>query len=107
MSRAPIGSDFFHAGARVLPFATPFAFSALHCSVVNTAIGVFEVTLEQGINAAESLVFVRPDTTLGDLAVSVTHTSDTLKTVTIFFGPGGTAIDAQFDFKITRIRTGS
>ena len=71
-----------------------------------TGAGVYTLTLDRDIDAAECVVHVTPRTT-PDIAPSVVQTSDTIKTVnmrTIAAAPA--AADCEFDFVITRISGG-
>ncbi len=108
MSSPPIGSSFFHCGAAV-DSATGNPVVANGCTVVKTAVGVFTLTLEQGIDALEAVAtigFLGP-LSIGDIAATLVHTSDTVKTVSIFVGNPGIATDQDFNVTIERIRPGA
>ena len=77
------------------------------CAFARTGTGVYTVTLDKLLGAADALCFVTPRTT-GDIAASLVHTTDTVKTVnmrSIIATPA--AADCAFDVAIFRLANGT
>jgi hypothetical protein len=73
------------------------------------AAGIYPLTLDQQIDAAECVVQVTPRTT-ANIAPSVVQTTDIIKTVnmtTIETGAGRVAADCAFDVAVWRISGGA
>ena len=68
--------------------------------------GVYGLTLDRAIDALECVIVVTPRTH-ADVAASVVHTSDTVKTVNIrTIAAAPAAHEAPFDVKVYRISGG-
>jgi len=66
-----------------------------------TSAGVYTLTLSQEVDATECHVSVTPVGT-ADVRVAVSHTSDSVKTISTFSGAVGTAADSDFTFQINQ-----
>jgi len=70
-----------------------------------TGLGVYTITLNEECPAGECLLFVASGLLGGaDITASISHVSNTVKTVELF--DAGVAADARFDFMIIRLFDG-
>jgi len=70
-----------------------------------TGAGVYTVTLSEAVPAADAIITLTAKTAA--LSLTVTHTSDTVKTVSALdTATALVATDCDFDIKIERILTG-
>lgn len=74
------------------------------CVPAKTAAGIYTLTLDQPVDAAESIVLVQPNTAA--LNVLVADTTDTVKTLT-FETDAGVDTDSDFTFLVMRISGGA
>lgn len=83
--------------------ATGAAVVADACATARTALGTYTVTLDTAIDATESLVSTSVRAAGAGAFIDVTHTSDTVLTVTTY-NAAGAAADINFDLCVFRIR---
>lgn len=69
-------------------------------SVASSGAGEYQITLEQGVDAAQCAIVVTPRgaALAADVGYTVEHTSDTVKTV--HFTDAGVATNHAFDFAV-------
>lgn len=105
MSSPPIGSSFFHAGGSIVG-ASGAPVVANNASFARTGAGVYTATLTLGLDASEcvGLAAFRGAALAADAAISIQHTSDTVKT--IFITVAGAPTDIDFDVIFFRMGVG-
>ena len=107
MSRPPTGSSPIHAAGGI--DAGGVSGVAINGLAVPSShvLGIYPLTLEQPIDAAECVCLVTFRGAGGlDHTCEVTHTSDTVKTVTVNDNAPAAA-DAAFDILILRTKVGA
>jgi len=80
--------------------ATGVATAARGCATARTGAGVYTVTLDQPVDANESILLPNTTDGTGDFAVQAEHTSDTVKTVRTF--TAGAAADHDFSLAVLK-----
>lgn len=70
------------------------------CVLARTGAGVYTITLDKEIDAAECTILATPNVA-GDAAIGVVDTSDAVKTLNAF-NTAGAATDTDFSFVILR-----
>lgn len=89
-----------HAAGRVATKGTG-AGVARGCALARTGAGVYTLTLEVPLAAADGGVIVTPE--VDNVAAIVTHTSDTVKTIeTKALAAGQAATDSAFSFAVLK-----
>ncbi len=71
------------------------------CALARTGVGTYTVTLDRDLDAADAAILVTPRGGAGNSNSQVAHTSDTVKTVTMFVG--AVATDVGFDVFVINI----
>ncbi len=102
----PNGPGSLVAAASVVA-GTGAATVARGCVTARTGAGVYTVTLDQALDAADGVCMA---TVRGanPVALQVVHTSDTVKTVNgLALAAGQAATDADFDFVAFRVANGT
>ncbi len=65
------------------------------CVLARTGVGIFTMTLDRDLDAADCVITVTPRGGAGNANSQVAHTSDTVKGITMFVG--AVATDVGFD----------
>lgn len=105
-----MGIELQAAGSVVAQVGPTFAANRGFTSVSRTSAGVYVLTLDQGLSADAASINCTARATLaasGLVAFGVTHTSATVKTVTILqegaAGAASALADVNFDINVLRL----
>ena len=106
MSSPPNGASFFHAGGAIAG-ATGATITANGLSFSKVGVGVYLARLTQGIAATEAIsaTTLRGGPAAADTTISVDHTTDFEKTISVTIG--GAPADVDLDVQFLRVRVGS
>jgi hypothetical protein len=82
--------------------ALPATMKGANCAILtHSGVGLYEVTLDEPCDETECVAIATPKGAVADCGVFVTHTSDTVKTITTL---AAGAVDDTVDFSVAFYR---